>query len=65
MADGTSGYIVPAEAAVWRRISWPAIFGGTFLALAIELLFTAFGCLLGSRYRAPAESPLGQRSGIL
>jgi hypothetical protein len=47
MAEASPEYIAPAETAIWKRISWPAVFGGTFVALATELLFTAFGLFIG------------------
>lgn len=46
MTEVTSQYIAP-ETALWKRISWPAVFGGTFVALATELLFAAFGLFIG------------------
>ncbi len=30
-----------------KRVSWPAVFGGTFVALGMELVFAAFGLFIG------------------
>lgn len=47
MAAVTSNYMATYEGGILRRISWPAVFGGTLVALATELLFGAFGLFLG------------------
>lgn len=45
MADMNADY---AELATpLRRVSWPAIFGGTLVALATEILFATFGTFIG------------------
>ncbi len=36
-----------AAPVLWKRVSWPAIFGGTLVALATELLFVTFGVFIG------------------
>lgn len=53
MAEANTEYIAPAETAIWKRVSWPAVFGGTFVALATELLFTAFGLFIGFTLSSP------------
>jgi hypothetical protein len=53
MAEVTTEYIAPAETAIWKRVSWPAVFGGTFVALATEVLFTAFGLFIGFTLSSP------------
>lgn len=47
------GYAGPLSANLPRRISWPAVFGGTFVALATELLFISFGLFIGLQYTSP------------
>lgn len=47
MAEVTSEYVVADEIGLARRVSWAAVFGGTLVALATELLFAAFGLFIG------------------
>jgi hypothetical protein len=47
MAEVTSEYIVADDIGLARRVSWAAVFGGTLVALATELLFAAFGLFIG------------------
>lgn len=47
MAEVTSEYVATEPVAWERRISWAAVFSGTLVALAIELLFAAFGLFIG------------------
>ncbi len=43
-----------------KRISWPAIFAGTLVALGTELLFIAFGFFVGLRMVNPGQAnPFG------
>lgn len=53
MTETTSEYVAPAQPAIWRRISWPAVFAGTFVALAMKLLFSAFGLFIGFTLSSP------------
>jgi len=43
-----------------RRLSWPAIFGGTFFALGILLILSSFGLAIG----AAAAGPQGATRGV-
>jgi len=43
-----------------RRLSWPAIFGGTFFALGIMLVLSLFGVAIG----AAAAGPEGATQGV-
>lgn len=45
---------VPPLGGILRRISWPAIFSGTLVALATELLFAAFGLFIGFTLSNPS-----------
>ncbi len=36
-----------------KRVSWPAVFGGTFVALGMELVFAAFGLFIGFMLNNP------------
>jgi hypothetical protein len=47
MAAEALPYAPVVETAPGKRISWPAVFGGTLVALATELLFGAFGLFIG------------------
>jgi hypothetical protein len=48
MAEVTSAYIARDEILGFgKRISGPAVFGGTLVALATELLFACFGLFIG------------------
>ena len=47
MAEVNSELVAVDEIAVTKRISWAAVFGGTLIALATELLFAAFGLFIG------------------
>ncbi len=47
MAEVTSEYVAVDETGITKRISWAAVFGGTLVALATELLFAAFGLFIG------------------
>lgn len=47
MAEITSEYVAVEEDAVGRRICWSAVFSGTMVALATELLFATFGLFIG------------------
>ncbi len=47
MAEVTSEYVAEDAAVLSRKISWSAVFSGTLVALAIELLFAAFGLFIG------------------
>lgn len=50
---GGTAYII-------KRVSWPAIFAGTLVALGTELLFIAFGFFIGLRMVNPGEpNPFG------
>lgn len=52
-SGGGSAYII-------KRISWPAIFSGTLVALSIELLLIAFGLFVGLRMVDPGQpNPFG------
>lgn len=53
MAEVIRENIAPAETAIWKRVSWPEVFGGTFVALATEVLFTAFGLFIGFTLSSP------------
>lgn len=53
MTERISEYMGPIGADVEKRISWAAVFGGTFVALATELLFIAFGLFIGFHYSSP------------
>lgn len=53
MTEPTSEYVTQTETLIWRRISWPAVFSGTFVALATELLFAAFGLFIGFILSSP------------
>ena len=45
---------------VIKRVSWPAIFSGTLVALGTELLFIAFGFFVGLRMVDPGQpNPFG------
>jgi hypothetical protein len=48
MSEVTSTYI-PRDpvSGLGKRISWPAVFSGTLVALATELLFACFGLFIG------------------
>lgn len=43
----------PNVIATVRRISWPAIFSGIFVALGLELVFIAFGLFIGFMLATP------------
>ena len=43
----------PDVVATVRRISWPAIFSGIFVALGLELVFIAFGLFIGFTLTQP------------
>lgn len=47
MAEITSEYVAVEETGMGRRICWSAIFSGTMVALATELLFATFGLFIG------------------
>jgi hypothetical protein len=47
MAEVSSEYVAVEETGVGRRICWSAVFSGTMVALATELLFAAFGLFIG------------------
>lgn len=47
MAEVTSEHVIADEMGLARRVSWAAVFGGTLVALATELLFAAFGLFIG------------------
>lgn len=53
MAETITGYTVPPDADIVKRISWPAVFGGTLVALATELVFVSFGLFIGFQYSSP------------
>jgi len=53
MSDVVSHYIVPTPVERYKTISWPAVFAGTFVALATELLFAAFGLFIGFTLSSP------------
>lgn len=47
MAEITSEYVAVEETGLGRRICWSAVFSGTMVALATELLFATFGLFIG------------------
>jgi hypothetical protein len=47
MAAEALPYTPAVDVSAGKRISWPAVFGGTLVALATELLFAAFGLFIG------------------
>lgn len=49
----TERQVVPEVVPIRKAISWPAVFGGTFVALATELLFAAFGLFIGFTLSSP------------
>lgn len=53
MTERITEYGAPVEAGWGKRVSWPAVFGGTLVALAAELLFIAFGLFIGFQYSKP------------
>ena len=53
MAETITEYVLPPEADIVKRISWPAVFGGTLVALATELVFVSFGLFIGFQYSRP------------
>jgi len=53
MAETITTYTVPDVAETMKRISWPAVFGGTLVALATELVFVSFGLFIGFQYSSP------------
>jgi hypothetical protein len=53
MSETLPSYIVPVGTERTKAVSWPAVFGGTFVALATELLFAAFGLFIGFTLSSP------------
>ena len=47
MAEINSEYVAVEETVIGRRICWSAVFSGTMVALATELLFATFGLFIG------------------
>ena len=43
----------PIDEGVLKRVSWAAVFGGTLVALAVELLFLAWGLFIGFNLSSP------------
>lgn len=52
MTEVTSDYVT-AQNVLRKRISWAAVFSGTFVALATELLFSTFGLFIGFTLSSP------------
>lgn len=53
MTERISEYIAPMGPGMEKRVSWPAVFGGTFVALATMLVFISFGLFIGFQYSSP------------
>lgn len=47
MAEISSEYVAVQDTGLSRRICWSAVFSGTMVALATELLFATFGLFIG------------------
>lgn len=47
MAEISSEYVAVQDTGLGRPICWSAVFSGTFVALATELLFATFGLFIG------------------
>jgi hypothetical protein len=43
----------PLDDNILKRVSWPAVFGGTLVALAVELLLLAWGLFIGFSLNSP------------
>lgn len=53
MTEKITEYVAPIGTGLERRISWAAVFGGTLVALATELVFISFGLFIGFHYSSP------------
>jgi hypothetical protein len=53
MAADANYPVTPPAVALYRRISWPAVFAGALVALGVELLFIAFGLFIGFNLTTP------------